>query len=192
VQSFSVGLASYHFIEENGEGLEGAYISYESPQCSVWPNLDDGSPVPYRVPFTNVHWDAATRIFEGTIEWKRLYGCGWQGDDLWTYKMVFDRNFLCIVSGGVVSSTNGVDNGRNHGYDDVLMYQNWKASERLMQDFTSDEMNEMISTLTTMTDGDPDSFNSVLVEEMLADGASYEHVKYVLLNARISRSLRSV
>eukprot|EP00814_Leptocylindrus_danicus_P002945 CAMPEP_0116042080 /NCGR_PEP_ID=MMETSP0321-20121206/25475_1 /TAXON_ID=163516 /ORGANISM="Leptocylindrus danicus var. danicus, Strain B650" /LENGTH=100 /DNA_ID=CAMNT_0003522485 /DNA_START=743 /DNA_END=1042 /DNA_ORIENTATION=+ len=99
--------------------------------------------------------------------------------------MVFDRNYLCIVSGGVVSSTNGVDSGRNHRYDDGLMYKNWKASERLLQDFTADEMNEMISTLTTMTDGDPDSLDNVLVEEMLADGASYEHVAYVLLNARL-------
>lgn len=180
VQGFLVGLASYHFISEDGEGIEGAYISYESPECSVWPTLDDGSPVPYRVPFTNIRWDVATRTFTGTIEWQSTYGCGWQGNDLWTYEMVFDRNFLCIVSGCVVSFTNGVANGSNHIYGEMLIYANYRARDRFLQDFTSVEV-------PSPRTGNLDVFSNTLVEEMLADGAGIRLVECVLFNAKPMR-----
>ena len=59
-QALTVGLASYHFMED-----QQAYISYENPQTSVWPNLDNGTHVSEigRVPFRNIQWDAVTRTF---------------------------------------------------------------------------------------------------------------------------------
>jgi len=104
IQSFRVGLASYHFINEGGTELDGAYISYENPLCSNWPPLDNGSTVPGRVPFSNIEWDPSTRIFQGTIEWENRYETTWQGCTKWRYKMVFDTEYICILSGSVKSS----------------------------------------------------------------------------------------
>ena len=39
-QRAPVGLASLHFVAEDGEGEDGAYISYEHPHCALWPPLD--------------------------------------------------------------------------------------------------------------------------------------------------------
>lgn len=101
IQANRVGFASYHFIKEDGEGEDGAYISYEHPMCTQWPPLDDGSPVPPRVPFSNTNWDQTNRIFRGTIEWQNGYGTTWQGCVRWKYEMKFDSEFMCIVSGKV-------------------------------------------------------------------------------------------
>ncbi len=111
IQSLTVGLASYHFISSSGEGENGAYISYENVRCSEWPPLDDGSPVPSRVPFVNYSFDFATRTFEGTIPWQEAYGTCWNGSASWRYKIVFDSEFLCILSGNVFVSTNADASG---------------------------------------------------------------------------------
>ncbi len=96
-----MGLASYHFVSPTGEGEEGAYISYEHERCSVWPPLDDGSPIPYRVPFKNHSYDSVTRTFRGRIAWMELYNTTWQGNNEWEYEIVFDSEFVCIIKGGV-------------------------------------------------------------------------------------------
>ncbi len=101
IQAHKVGLASYHFVSVAGQGEEGVYISYEHEQCSAWPSLDDGSPVPYRVPFANISYDAETRTFTGKIPWMEVYGTTWNGCREWNYVMVFDSQFTCIVSGNV-------------------------------------------------------------------------------------------
>lgn len=80
VQGMRVGLASYHFMlaaSQDAERGEQAYISYENPDCAQWPPLDDGSPVPARVPFTDVHWDESARTFRGSIRWRDTYGTSW-------------------------------------------------------------------------------------------------------------------
>ena len=46
------------------------YVSYEHPDCTLWPPLDDGSPVPARITFTDIHWDPQRRIFRGVIDWE--------------------------------------------------------------------------------------------------------------------------
>jgi hypothetical protein len=99
VQAMRVGLASYHFVppaaaaaaaadgggDEQGDAgdaaevaaIGSAYISYEHPDCAQWPSLDDGSPVPARVPFTNIQFDATSRTFRGTVPWRATYGTSW-------------------------------------------------------------------------------------------------------------------
>lgn len=69
-QAFMVGLASYHFVDENQ-----CYISYEHQRTSAWPALDDGSPIPSRVYFHNVSFRDNT--FRGEIRWQEDYGCTW-------------------------------------------------------------------------------------------------------------------
>ena len=65
-QALTVGLASYHFLEgkDTNDNYQ-AYISYENPQTSVWPNLDNGTHVSEigRVPFRDIQWDPVTRTF---------------------------------------------------------------------------------------------------------------------------------
>lgn len=81
VQGMRVGLASYHFAsaatEDGSRDGRTGYISYEHPYCAQWPPLDDGSPVPARVPFTDVEWDEATRTFRGSVRWRDTYGTSW-------------------------------------------------------------------------------------------------------------------
>mmetsp|Transcript_27354 Transcript_27354/g.41191 ORF Transcript_27354/g.41191 Transcript_27354/m.41191 type:complete len:623 (-) Transcript_27354:78-1946(-) len=101
IQLYTVGLASYHFVSPTGEGEEGAYISYEHERCSAWPPLDNGSPVPYRVPFSNHSYDSETRTFRGKICWMELCGTTWQGNSEWDYEIAFDSEFACIINGGV-------------------------------------------------------------------------------------------
>lgn len=98
VQAMKVGLASYHFVPPAGAAagdedqppaevaaaaLGSAYISYEHPHCAQWPPLDDGSPVPARVPFTDLQWDVAAKTFRGTIDWRTSHQTSWQGVDKW-------------------------------------------------------------------------------------------------------------
>jgi len=148
-QGLRVGLASYHFgwlndtnntennhnnntdAEESGQPY--AYISYENSMCSSWPPLDDGSPIPPRVPFHDISFEEVevTRpigntdqddndenhdndgtnntvtmknvIFRGNIEWQQDYGTTWQNSERWEYEMHFDSRFTCILSGTVHS-----------------------------------------------------------------------------------------
>jgi len=95
-QALRVGLASYHFVSEQ----EGAYISYEHPDTRQWPPLDNGMPVPSRVPFHDISFPDP-RTFRGSICWQEEYGTTWQGMARWNYEMKFDPSFYCIVSGQV-------------------------------------------------------------------------------------------
>jgi len=97
-QALKVGLASYHFLED-----ETAYISYEHSDCGRWPPLDDGTIVPSRVPFRETHFDAETRLFRGKIKWNEDYATSWQGCSEWMYEMYFDVEYTCILSGRVLS-----------------------------------------------------------------------------------------
>jgi hypothetical protein len=63
------GLASYHFVAR-----EQAYISYEHPDCAAWPPLDNGAPVPARMPFDQMSWDEDSRTWTGSIEWEGRTG----------------------------------------------------------------------------------------------------------------------
>jgi hypothetical protein len=96
-QAFTVGLASYHFISEE----EGAYISYEHPSTGQWPNLDNGMPIPPRVPFHGIRVEGHT--FYGTIQWQHDYATTWQRMASWEYEIHFDSEFACVLSGRVKS-----------------------------------------------------------------------------------------
>lgn len=101
-QALTVGLASYHFMEN-----EQAYISYESNQTSVWPNLDNGTHVSEigRVPFRDIQWDAVTRTFRGSIDWEHEFNTAWQNEKKWRYTIVFDETYSFVHSGLVESDT---------------------------------------------------------------------------------------
>jgi hypothetical protein len=80
-QAFMVGLASYHFLSDQS----GAYISYEHEQTALWPPLDNGSPVPAIIWFTETSFDAETRTFRGKMDWERTHHTTWQGCRWWRY-----------------------------------------------------------------------------------------------------------
>jgi hypothetical protein len=121
-QLFTVGLASYHFEENANEasGVYRAYISYEHPDTSVWPALDNGETVPDRVPFRNIEWDPDERIFKGDICWQEDYNTTWMGEDKWHYEVVFDPKFMFIVS-GTCTRSNSVE---PHQFGHDLVYVN--------------------------------------------------------------------
>ena len=79
-QALTVGLASYHFMESI---QKGAYISYENELTSRWPPLDNGSPIPTKIWFTEASFDASKRIFRGKIDWYSTHGTTWQGCRWW-------------------------------------------------------------------------------------------------------------
>ena len=101
IQMHKVGFASYHFVSPNGEGVDGSYISYENPACSNWPPMANGSPVPSRVPFSDISFDETSRTFRGTIPWINRYQTTWSGCTSWHYEIVFDTEYTCILSGTV-------------------------------------------------------------------------------------------
>ena len=102
VQGFKVGMASYHFIRNEGEDTGGAYISYEHPSTSHWPPLDNGQPIPSKVWFHHVTFPTPT-TFRGHILWQQDFGTSWQGMIRWEYEVHFEENFMCIVGGSVTS-----------------------------------------------------------------------------------------
>lgn len=79
-QGLTVGLASYHFMETI---QEGAYISYEHENALAWPPLDNGNPIPRKIWFTEISFDAVSRIFRGKIDWYGTHGTTWQGCRWW-------------------------------------------------------------------------------------------------------------
>lgn len=94
-QGYSVGLASYHFME----GVEqGVYISYEHERTSVWPPLDNGNPIPSRIWFTETSFDLATRTFRGKIDWEGKHGTTWQGSRWWRYVRASLARSRCKVN----------------------------------------------------------------------------------------------
>lgn len=136
VQGMTVGYASYHFVSPDGEGEYGAYISYEHFKCSYWPPLDDGSPVPSRVPFVNISYDSSTRTFRGHIPWYDRYGTSWQGCTSWEYEMTFDSEFLCIVSGEVKNIRNILNQQPTEAYcyGQELNYINCALPEKIRRE----------------------------------------------------------
>jgi RING-type zinc-finger len=148
-QGLHVGLASYHFCQIENPTQEQhpnyAYISYESEACQQWPPLDDGSPIPSRVPFRNIVIDQVVKnlstvslegtnvnttvevtfvVFRGTIEWLQDYGTTWQGNQRWEYEMIFDTQFTCILSGTVHSITQSGSREEMSQYGSALVYVN--------------------------------------------------------------------
>ena len=101
-QAFTVGLASYHFmkpIDDNSDSEYEAYISYENPKTTQWPNLDNGMHIPPRAHFRNIQWNEETRTFKGDILWMEDHGTTWNGDSEWKYEIIFDPTYKFIVSG---------------------------------------------------------------------------------------------
>lgn len=86
-----------------------AYISYEHPDCAAWPPLDNGAPVPARVYFRDVRYDAAARRFQGVIDWEGEYGTSWNGAARWQYDFICDPGFHLIVAGSVTQYQVGGD-----------------------------------------------------------------------------------
>jgi hypothetical protein len=137
VQGMRAGLASYHFVPPALRAAEGAadlsigtaYISYEHPHCAQWPPLDDGSPVPARVPFEDLEWDAQTRTFRGTVDWQSTYGTTWQGVDKWEYTMVFDNDFTCVKQGSCMATVAGAEPHEQSRFGVSLIYVNAAAEE---------------------------------------------------------------
>ena len=85
---FSIGNASYHFDEEV------PYINYSKPH-STW-QMDNGQKLPDKKYFSEYSYDAATRIFRGTILWNpATVG----GTDKLVYEMVFSEDFMNIQGG---------------------------------------------------------------------------------------------
>lgn len=97
VKKLRLGNASYHFLSPE----RGAYISYEHPACQELPPLDDGTPLPTRLYFHDINWDAEHRKFTGTIEWERDFGITWNDNVRWKLDMTFDSEFVCILKGGI-------------------------------------------------------------------------------------------
>ncbi|KAL7521422.1 hypothetical protein ACHAWX_006096 [Stephanocyclus meneghinianus] len=119
-QAFTVGLASYHFEKADGNTAGyRAYISYENPLTSQWPNLDNGESIPLHVPFRNIQWNEVTRTFRGEILWMQDYGTTWTGDSKWLYEMTFDPSFRFVVSG-----TCTMANREPHQFGKDLIYIN--------------------------------------------------------------------
>jgi hypothetical protein len=77
-QAMTVGLASYHFTDEGN-----AYISYEHERTSVWPNLDNGQPIPSRISFTDTSFDEERRTFRGVIDWEGTHHTTWSSSRWW-------------------------------------------------------------------------------------------------------------
>lgn len=126
VQALKVGLASYHFVSKT----EGAYISYEHPQCGGWPPLDDGSPVPPRVSFRQVEWNGLENTFRGQIMWEEEYGTTWQGAQTWIYEIIFDSEYTCVISGKVRMIVNNQVHEMST-FGDILVYINAAITEKI-------------------------------------------------------------
>ena len=93
--TFDEPAASYHF-----DSSRDMYICYQHRDAITnWPALDDGQPIPSRMPFTQVEIEGTT--FHGVIDWYGRFQTTWQKCKRWKYEIVFDSNFLCILSGSV-------------------------------------------------------------------------------------------
>lgn len=106
-QALTVGMASYHFLEDGS----GAYISYEHERTSVWPHLDNGRPIPSRISFSETSYDpdSARKVFRGKIDWEGTHRTTWNGSRWWRYEIVFADDFSCIIGGAVYTQQNHTD-----------------------------------------------------------------------------------
>lgn len=111
VQGQTVGLASYHFSEEE------SYISYESAPL-IW-RLDDGTPPPEKKPFENASFNLETRTFTGDINWTPV---SFNGDAKWVYRIVFSEDFMEIESGEVKAFDSSENTRSPHKYGVHLFY----------------------------------------------------------------------
>ena len=115
VQGSTVGLASYHF-----ESIVSSYISYESPSCQFWPDLDDGSRPDKKKYFINPNYDASSRIFTGNIDWSPT---SWNNNKLWKYRMMFSDDFLTIESGHVECFAKNGEHTETQFFGEHLIYR---------------------------------------------------------------------
>ena len=120
-QAFTVGLASYHFMSPNNSRADNyeAYISYENPKTSQWPNLDNGEPIPPRAHFRNIQWNEETRTFKGDILWMEDHGTTWEGHSKWMYEITFDPTYKFVSSG-----TCSMSDSEPHQFGIDLVYIN--------------------------------------------------------------------
>lgn len=151
VQDLRVGFASYHFISPEGDGENSAYISYEHHACAAWPLLDNGSPVPSRVPFVHQSFDKENRVFCGTIAWTDDYNTSWQGDKSWQYKIIFDEEYTCVKAGRMVAETRGGTEGATHTFGYDLNYINAAISIKIGLEVDAIVQNEQDPTNAVTT-----------------------------------------
>ena len=147
-QGLSVGLASYHFLQDE---TMGAYISYEHERTAQWPPLDNGMPVPSKVWFRDVDFDAEARIFRGKIDWEGDHATSWQGNRYWLYEMHFAEGFTCITSGSVKSVSHGSEQAIDMSiFAEELVYINIGLLEKYRKDTESTESYQRnLATLST-------------------------------------------
>jgi len=142
IQGGRLGLASYHFPEEDAAG---AYISYEhAPEA--W-RLDDGTHPPAKKLFLSPSFDATTRTFTGGIDWSDHGGFG--GDARWEYEMVFSETYDSIVGGRVRSFKADGTEGRPHkfGRPSNTIMSRMFASPQLNYERHDEARSEMLALL---------------------------------------------
>ena len=111
IQGGTLGLASYHFSEQE------SYISY-SAAPRIW-RLDDGSPPPAKKPFLHATYDASCRTFRAVVDWSDN-NC--HGNVEWIYRMVFSEDFRTIEKGEVIAYEADRRKGEWHAYEQDLFY----------------------------------------------------------------------
>jgi len=160
-QLYSVGLASYHFLEPDSDGNCQAYISYESPKTEAWPSLDNGDKVPSRVPFRNISWDPTTRIFKGNICWEQDYSTTWMNESKWSYEIVFDATFKFVVSG--TCSRSG---GESHRFGIDLIYINAALETSLRMSLASQSSGEYLDVVRQWRDNNASTGTLAMLGEV--------------------------
>jgi hypothetical protein len=139
-QALTVGMASYHFMSDESAG---AYISYEHERTAMWPPLDNGMPVPARMWFREISFDAERRIFRGTIDWFETHGTTWQGNRLWKYEMHFAEEYTYITGGAIRSVTRDSEEQETEmsvfGEELVGVYVNGGLLEQIRTEAGSDD-----------------------------------------------------
>ncbi|KAG7342110.1 hypothetical protein IV203_007202 [Nitzschia inconspicua] len=132
-QALTVGLASYHFNEDGT-----AYISYDHERTSVWPNLDNGEPIPPTISFLNTCFDEESRTFRGTIDWEGTHGSTWTSSRRWRYEIIFAKDYSMIIGGDVRVVRRGEDSERIMSrFGDDLLYINVGLAEKMKDYFES-------------------------------------------------------
>ena len=111
IQGGTLGLASYHFSEEE------SYISYSAAPPN-W-RLDDGSPPPAKKPFLQATYDASCRTFRAVVDWSDN---NFHGHAEWIYRMVFSEDFRTIEKGEVIAYEADGSKGAWHAYEQDLFY----------------------------------------------------------------------
>ena len=115
IQAGTLGLASYHFSEEE------SYISYSAAPPN-W-RLDDGSPPPVKKPFLHATYDASCRTFRAVVDWsENTFG----GDAEWIYRMVFSEDFRIIEKGEVIGYKADGSKGDWLVYEEDLFYTRYE------------------------------------------------------------------